>query len=148
MLRRVAGPPPLPKLAERADLEHFKGVILNTLWRAELSRGQRSIFVAVLFCFLTHLAYNAWGGWPSVINDTVIWTATEAVRSACQDWLANPWVSLPRFVAMWEDLVEDAVVYTLHWDPEIPTSMPYWLDWRASATTTAARPKRQALDRQ
>ena len=88
----------------------------------------------MLFCFLTHLAVNAWvGSGADHLNDTVIWRATEAVRSACQDWLVNPWGSweLRNFVAMWEDLVEDAVGYKVFRDPDISTSMPYWLDWYA-----------------
>ena len=126
---RVAAPKPL---AEEADLTHFKGGILNILWRYELTHAQRSVFVAVLFLFLTHLAVNAcFGSGAMHINNTPIWGAAEAVRSACQDWLVNPWGSweLRNFVAKWEDLVADAVDYILIRDPEISTSMPYWLDW-------------------
>jgi len=115
-------------------LQHIEGGVLNILWRYELSHAQRSVFVAVLFLFLSHLAVNAcFGSGAMHINDTPIWGAAEAVRSACQDWLVNPWGSseLRNFVAMWEDLVADAVDYILFRDPEISTSMPYWLDWYA-----------------
>jgi len=112
----------------------FQGGILEFLWRYELSHAQRSVFVAVLFLFLTHLAVNAWvGSGARCLNDTFIWTETEAVRSACQEWLVNPWGSseLRNFVAAWEDLVADAVGFIVFHEPEISTSMPYWLDWYA-----------------
>ena len=69
--RRVR--PGMP-LAKREDMECFQARILNIIWRATLSMAECGIFAAVVFCYLDHLAYNAWGG-PGygVINDTLIW---------------------------------------------------------------------------
>ena len=129
---RVAAPKPL---VENADVTYF-GMILDTLWRAELTHAQRSVFAAVLYLFLSHLAVNAcFGSGAMHINDTPIWGAAEAVRSACQDWLVNPWgpFELRNFVVKWDDLVADALDFILFQGSEISTSMPYWLDWYASA---------------
>ena len=128
--------PPKP-LAGRADLTHFQGGILNFLWRVKLTYEQRSIFAAVLFCFLTDLAVNAWGAKSAAgnINDTAIWGATEAVRCACQDWLVTLGVGeLRNFIVKWQNLVNAAVTYLVDKALPITISMPHWLDRYAAET--------------